>query len=553
MTLRVRFLFIIAALFSCKPESSQVIEAEEPLNNYEKLATLDLPEKPNILWITYEDQMSTLGCFGDPVALTPNLDRLAEEGVRFTNVFSCAGVCAPSRSGLITGMYPTSIGTHHMRTLGNPEYQPVPKYSAVIPEYVKCYSEYLRMGGYYCTNNSKEDYQFIAPVTAWDESSRTAHWKNRPKNKPFFAIFNFTVCHESGMWRNKDHPLRVDPGEVKVPPYYPDNELVRREIARNYSNLYEMDSLAGLVIDELEAEGLLDSTVIFFYSDHGGPLPRQKREIYDTGLKVPLIIRFPHKQMAGGVVDELISFIDFAPTLLSLTHYPVPEYLQGQAFLGPGQAPPRSYIFAARDRLDNDYDMVRGVRDKQFKYFKNYHPEKPYIMNIEYRMQMDLMKELLRAHEAGELNEVQKGWFAQSKPPEELYDLYKDPYELRNLAEDPEYIDKLIELRQELESWLDQYGDMGFIPEMDMVKTMWNGEDHPPKTVNPEIRRYDNRISISCETKGASIGYQIIRGEKIPDAWQVYKEPFSIVENERLIVLAHRIGFIPSDTILFEQ
>jgi arylsulfatase A-like enzyme len=150
----------------------------------------------------------------------------------------------------------------------------------------------LRIGGYYCTNNSKEDYQFKAPVTAWDESSSRAHWKNKGENQPFFAIFNIGICHESGMWRNKNHPLVVDPADVKVPPYYPDNEIVRKEIARNYSNLYEMDSIAGKLLNDLETAGLLENTIIFFYSDHGGPLPRQKREIYDTGLKVPLIIRF---------------------------------------------------------------------------------------------------------------------------------------------------------------------------------------------------------------------------------------------------------------------
>jgi arylsulfatase A-like enzyme len=547
-----KLVFIIIPAFIYLQCAQEVTNEEKSADNYIKLKEVVLPEKPNIVWITCEDQMPTLGCYGDPVAKTPHLDKLAREGVRFTNVYSVAGVCAPSRSALITGMYPTSIGTHHMRTLGSATFRPVPTYSAVIPEYVKCYSEYLRMNGYYCTNNSKQDYQFVPPVTAWDESSNQAHWKNRAEGQPFFAIFNFTICHESGMWRNKDHPLVVDPEKVPVPPYYPDNELVRKEIARNYSNLYEMDSLAGLVISELEAEGLLENTILFFYSDHGGPLPRQKREIYDTGLKVPLIIRFPDKQMAGKVVDELISFVDFAPTLLSLTHYPIPSYLQGQAFLGPDQAPPRSYIYAARDRLDNQYDMVRGVRDKQFKYFKNYQPDKPYIMDIEYRMQMDLMKELLRAHKEGELNEIQELWFAQSKPPEELYDLNADPYELENLAENPDYHDKLVELRNALSSWQEQYGDMGFTPEMEMVKKMWNGQDQPPKTGAPVITQAENQIHISCDTEGASIGYRIISNGDISAAWKVYTGSFPIREDDKLLVLAHRIGYIPSDTIQFE-
>ncbi len=542
------FLLFPILLLAC----SQNSEKSETTSTYHQLKQVELPGRPNIVWITCEDQMQSLGCYGDPVAKTPNLDKLASEAVRFNNVFSVSGVCAPSRSGLITGMYPISIGTHHMRTLGNPEYQPVPRYSAVIPEYVKCYSEYLRMNGYYCTNNAKQDYQFIPPVTAWDESSHSAHWKNRPEGKPFFAIFNFTVCHESGMWKNKDHPLRVDPSEVEVPPYYPDNETVRHELARNYSNLFEMDSLAGLVIKELEDEGLLEETIIFFYSDHGGPLPRQKREIYDTGLKVPLLIRFPGKQMAGSVVNEMISFLDFAPTLLSLTHYPIPDHLQGQVFLGPEQADPRKYIFAARDRLDDEYDMVRGVRNKRYKYFKNYYPERPYIMDIEYRMQMDLMQELIRAHEAGELNETQELWFRDTKPVEELYDLENDPHELNNLAGDPAYREKMEELRTALEQWQSDVGDMGFIPEREMINDMWNGKDHPPRTEDPEISRQNNAtISITCSTEGASIGYKIIRDGKVPSSWQVYTGPFDLEKGEKLIVQAHRIGYEPSDNIEF--
>jgi arylsulfatase A-like enzyme len=514
---------------------------------YEHLKEIDLPQKPNILWITCEDQMPTLGCFGDPVAKTPNLDKLAGEGVRFTNAFSTSGVCAPSRATLITGMYQNSIGTHHMRTLGSAEFRPVPTYSAVIPEYVKCYSEILRMNGYYCTNNSKQDYQFIPPVTAWDESSGKAHWKNRQDDKPFFAIFNFTVCHESGMWRNKDHPLRVDPGEITVPPYYPDNEVVRKELARNYSNLYEMDSLAGVVLDELESEGLMENTIIFFYSDHGGPLPRQKREIYDTGLKVPLIIRFPHQQMAGKIVEEMVSFVDFAPTLLSLAHIPIPDYMQGQAFLGDQQSPSRKYIYAARDRLDDEYDMVRGIRDKQFKFFKNFQPEKPYIMDIEYRMQMDLMQELIRAHEAGELNDTQELWFSQSKPEEELYDLHADPHELNNLIDDPANQEKAEELRTALKIWMDKVGDMGFIPEKEMISNMWGGQDKAPVTDTPGIIIQDGKASISCETKGASIGYKIIREGIEPEAWEVYTKPFELKNTETLRYLAHRIGYEPSE------
>jgi arylsulfatase A-like enzyme len=324
--------------------------------------------------------------------------------------------------------------------------------------------------------------------------------------------------------------------------------VIRNELARNYSNLYEMDSLAGIFLRELEAEGLLENTVIFFYSDHGGPLPRQKREIYDTGLKVPLIVRFPNQQMAGETVEELISFVDFAPTLLSLAHIPIPEYMQGQAFLGEQQSPPRKYVYAARDRLDDEYDMVRGIRDKQFKFFKNYQPEKPYIMDIEYRMQMDLMQELIRAHDAGELNEIQELWFAQAKPEEELYDLYTDPHELNNLIDDPTYQEKAKELRTALKTWMDDIGDMGFIPETEMISWMWGGKDKAPVTEIPTIDINEGKVSITCTTQGASIGYKIVRKGNEPDSWEVYTEPFELKKKETLLYQAHRIGYEPCET-----
>ena len=537
------YLSLVFLIFSCNYKIQETAE----VTSYGQLKNVELPEKPNILWITCEDQMPILGCYGDPVAITPNLDRLASQGVRFNNAFSTAGVCAPSRSTIITGMYQTSIGTHHMRTLGSAAFRPVPSYSAVLPEYVKCYSEILRKNGYYCTNNVKQDYQFIPPVTAWDESSNSAHWKNRPPGKPFFAIFNITVCHESGMWLNKDHPLRVNPAEVTVPPYYPDNEVIRNEIARNYSNLFEMDSIAGTFLEELETAGLLENTVIFFYSDHGGPLPRQKREIYDTGLKLPLIIRFPDQQMAGEIVDEMVSFVDFAPTLLSLANIPVPGYMQGQAFLGSQQTAPRKYIYAARDRLDDDYDMVRGIRDRHFKFFRNFQPEKPYIMDIKYRMQMDLMQELIRAHEAGELNEIQELWFAQTKPEEELYDLDADPYELNNLINDPEYQDKADELRKALADWMEDIGDMGLIPETEMISAWWDGQDSPPITDTPTATVSNGKVSITCATPGASIGYKIVKEGTEPESWEVYTDPFDLEGDVTLLFLAHRIGYEPSE------
>jgi len=516
----------------------------------------DLGFRPNIVWVVAEDMSPYLEYYGDSTIHTPNLHRIASEGIIYTNVYSTAGVCAPSRSSIATGMYQTSIGTHHMRTTGSTTYLPegIVPYSAVVPPEVKMHSEYLRRAGYYCTNNSKEDYQFKAPATAWDESSNEAHWRKRPEGKPFFSIFNFGVCHESGMWRNADHPLRVDPDSVPVWPYYPDTPLVREEIARMYSNILEMDEQVGEILDQLEADSLMDSTIIVFYADHGGPLPRQKREIYDTGLKVPMFIRYPDKRMASAYEDELVSFADFAPTLLSMAGIEPPEHMQGRAFAGQYEDPnPRQYIYAARDRLDSEYDMVRGVRDERFKYFKNYQPEKPYFMEIRYREQMRLMRALHEYDSLGQFNEQQALWFQESKPDEELYDLENDPYELNNLAENPEYQDKLQELRQKLVEWQEKYGDKGFIPETEMLRQMWPNLEQPV-TERPVIANAGETIQISCPTEGSSIAYQVrnAEGQDLYPGWQVYTQPLEIAANHTLIAMGERIGYEPSEEVMYQ-
>jgi arylsulfatase A-like enzyme len=239
-----------------------------------------------------------------------------------------------------------------------------------------------------------------------------------------------------------------------VPPIYPDTEIIRKDIARNYTNIQRMDEMVGKVLKELEEDGLLDKTIIFFYSDHGSGLPFYKRELYDRGLRVPMIIRFPDKKLAGTWNDELVSFVDFAPTALSIGGVPVPDYIQGQAFLGDQKAnTPRKYIYAARDRMDSEYDIVRAVKDKRYKYIRNYQPDKPVMQDIQYRLNMDMMNELIKLNKEGKLNEAQSLWFRKSKPVEELYDTEQDPFELKNLADDPKLKDKLAELRQAHEQW----------------------------------------------------------------------------------------------------
>lgn len=478
-------------LVSCQDQSFDTNSSRDPLH---------LPDHPNILWLVTEDMGPYLAAFGDSTIHTPNLDRLANEGVVYPNLYSPSGVCAPSRAAIATGMYASSIGANHMRTNSYTEVTGLPAYEAVPPPEVHMMSEYLRIHGYYCTNNAKQDYQFTAPVTAWDESSNYAHWRNRDADQPFFSIFNFTVTHESGLFEpygfRKNELRHYQAGDTSftqkawngrtteaetaihvskdadfpIPPYLPDTEVVRRDFWKMYNNIAEMDRQLGAVLDQLEADGLLEETVIFFYADHGGPLPRQKRLIYDSGLNAPMIIRFPNRGLAGTVDSQLISFIDFAPTVLSIAGITPPEYLQGQAFLGSHQtANERSYIHAAADRFDGFTDAIRVVRDQRFKYIRNYRPEQGYYLPVEYRERIPTMQELLRLKAAGQLNEYQAQWFREHKEPEELFDCLRDPHELKNLADDPGYTVQLQAMRTEMDRWLTDIGDQPNLPERELI------------------------------------------------------------------------------------
>ena len=510
---------------------------------------------PNIVWITVEDMSPRLAAFGDSTVFTPNIDRLAAEGVRYSNVFSISGVCAPSRSAIITGMYPTSIGAQHMRNMRrtsaiaditDPELLAIPTYEAVPPPEVKCFTEYLRAKGYYCTNNRKEDYQFTRPVTAWDESSGQAHWRNRPDpDKPFFAVFNTNITHESQVWSRADEPMRVDPAALDVPPYYPDHPVVRRDLGRHYSNIELMDQFVGNILSDLEEDGLLENTIVFFFSDHGDGLPRMKRWLYDSGLHVPLIIRWPDGRGAGTTSEELISFVDFAPTMLSLTGVPIPNHLHGQAFLGDQKAPERTYVFAAKDRMDPVMDNARAVRDKRFKYIRNYMPEKPYVGFLPYRDRMELMRVMQAMNKAGTLEGPQRLWFSPTKPIEELYDTVEDPHEINNLAEDPGFIDKLNELRTAHEKWKNETNDLGLIPETELKKKLWPPNGTQPETASVQFilpdSAFSQRVDIELvsDTEGASIAYRI----DTTSTWQLYTEPLRITTPTTLYAQAIRIGY----------
>ncbi|MCE9607306.1 MAG: sulfatase [Planctomycetia bacterium] len=419
-----------------------------------------------------------LGCYGDAYARSPNIDRFATEGVRFTHCFSHAGVCAPSRSGIITGMYPCSIGSHNMRS------------KTVLPPNVKCFPEYLREAGYYCTNNSKTDYNFPTPETAWDASSKDAYWRNRGKGQPFFAVFNFLVTHESQI-RTPENDYekntarltakqRHDPALAKLPPYYPDTPAVRRDWARYHDNITAMDYEFAERLKELEAAGLAENTIVFFYSDHGRGLPRGKRWLYDSGTHVPLIVRWPEKlrhlatksemPKPATVCDDLVAFVDLAPTVLSIAGIEIPAHMQGQAFLGTAQASkPREYVYGARDRMDERVDLIRSVRDRRFKYLRNYQWWKPYAQNIGYMNEMPTMQEWRRLATEGKLTGAQTLFMSPEKPREELYDCAADPYEINNLAKDPTHQETLARLRSAHERWIDEIHDLGFLPETSLL------------------------------------------------------------------------------------
>ena len=416
--------------------------------------------RPNILWITCEDMGPHLGCYGDTYANTPNLDQLAAKGTIYTRAWSTAPVCAPARTAIISGMYPSTTGSEHMRSL-------LPHGTGL-----KFYPQFLREIGYYCTNNSKEDYNLEKPGQVWDESSGKAHWKNRQPGQPFFAIFNFTVTHESQV-RRRPHEWVHDPAKVRVPAYHPDTLEVRQDWAQYYDNITTMDRMAGEKLKEIEDAGLADDTIVFFYGDHGPGLPRCKRCPYNSGLQVGLIVYIPpkYKHLApedyrpGGRSSRLVSFIDLGPTLLSLVGIQPPSYMQGKAFLGQYVTEPPRYIFGLRGRMDERYDLVRSVTDGRFVYIRNYMPHLPWGQHVEYLFETPTTQVWKALFDAGKLSPEQSYFWQVPKATEELYDLAIDPDEVHNVAKDPAYQSKLSELRKVLRDHILQTRDLGFLPE----------------------------------------------------------------------------------------
>ena len=439
--------------------------------------------QPNIVWLVAEDQSQHFFPFyGDKSVNLTNISFLLENGIIYDDMNSPYPVCAPARSGIITGMYPNSIGTGNMRALSdyrnirneNEASLEIPYYSSKLAESIKPFTQILRENGYYCTNNSKRDYNFKLRDEAWDDSSDDATWENREEGKPFFSVFNFNVSHESQIWKRDKQQLKVNPNTLTVPPVFPDDSISRHALAVNYSNLVEMDRQMGLIIKKLKDQGLYDNTYIFFYSDHGGPFPRYKRSIYETGSKVPLIIKFPSNVKVKEKRNrDMLNFIDFAPTILSIADIDIPEIFQGKAFLGNQKSKiKRKYLFTASDRFDEHSDRIRAVKSNRFKYIRNYNINKPHALNIGYRTQMALMQHLNKLNDSNMLSLDQKLWFQVPKNPEEFYDLKNDPFELNNLIVDNNYSKQLNDLRNQLDMWMKEINDLGHIPEKELAKLL---------------------------------------------------------------------------------
>lgn len=434
----------------------------------------DAKQRPNILWISCEDISPNLACLGDAYASTPNLDALASQGVRFTQAFTPAGVCAVVRTGIITGIYPISFGGQHMRSNIN------------FPSEVKPFPEYLREAGYFCTNKSKTDYQSTIDMdAAWDRhGSKHSDWRERAEGQPFFSVINLTCSHESQIRHGeKMHAAileklapeqRHDPDLAGpfLPPIYPNTPEARKDWAWYADNISEMDRQAGVYLQRLEEDGLADNTVVIFWSDHGRGLPRAKRWIYDSGVHVPVIVRWPGVLAEGRADDDLVTTQDLTATTLAVAGIKPKEYMHGRVFFGPKADPAPEMLFFHRDRMDEAYELMRAARNHRFKYIRNFEPERTYAQHIDYMDMMPTLVDLRQMHADGKLNSVQERFFAERKPVEELYDIVADPHETKNLATDPAFADTLQELRLALEEWQVEIGDLGMMPETIMMENL---------------------------------------------------------------------------------
>ncbi|MEM7235625.1 MAG: sulfatase-like hydrolase/transferase, partial [Planctomycetota bacterium] len=457
-------------------------------------------DRPNVLWITVEDMSPTMGCYGDSYAKTPNLDALAKESVLYEKAFATAPVCSPSRSCLINGVYAQSQGTHNMRSAF-----PIPKEFSGFPGL-------LRKAGYYTSNNVKTDYNsgnFQEIIdNSWDESKNGAFWRQRSEGKPFFSVINIMTTHQSRtmVWPYERFVKEIQvqlkpehinaPETVPLPAYYPDTPAVRRTVARFYDCVRVMDQQVGRILGLLKADGLEENTIVFFYSDHGSGMPRHKRAILDSGMRVPLLIRTPQRyrdalraQAPGSRVSRLVSFVDFAPTVLDICGISIPKFVQGRSFLGPNNSDERRYVYGHRDRVDEVYDMVRSVRDARYLYVRNYMPHFSYHQASAWPDQGEIRAEFDSSHLS---TAAQLQYAGERRPAEELYDCDADPTNLKNLVDSREHRAVLERLRSALRSQTLKIRDLGFLPEstasaIAKEQTLWSyarsRESYPSREV----------------------------------------------------------------------
>lgn len=459
--------------------------------------------RPNVLWITLEDISPNLGCYGDDQAITPRMDELAHRGVRYTNCWSPSGLCSPSRSCLITGMIATSLGTIHQRCEGR------------LPAGVEPFPVYLRQAGYYCSNHSKTDYNFEASSATWDQQHndwRKNGWTRRKPDQSFFTVINLGVTHSSQIyknnaagWRGRLRTLkpseRHDPAKMDVPPYYPDSLEVREELVHYYDNITYADRQVGEILDQLQADGLADDTIVFLFSDHGRGMPRGKGWCYAESLHVPLIVHVPPrfaKRYAlepGCCDDRLVSFTDFAPTVLSLCGVDRPEHLEGRVFTGSDRQPAQPYLFAHRDRMDERYEVIRSLYDGRYHYVRNYLPHFPWLheQTRNYPSEQPSYRLMHRLESQGLLGGADGVLMRRRKPREELYDLSSDPHEVHNLADSDKHNTILSRFRSALSDQLRSTRDLGFVPESQVWLRMLNAApDAAPHTL---IRKFPSQFA----------------------------------------------------------
>lgn len=453
------------------------------------LVASEKQKTPNILWIIAEDMGPEIGCYGHPEVFTPHLDRIAREGVLYTNAYTTAAVCSPSRSAFMTGMYQTSIGAHNHRSHRDDGY--------LLPEGIKVITDILRAGGYFTGNivdlsgNNDEEFYRGTGKTDWnftysgkvsDKPFDTDRWSDLRSRQPFYAQINFPESHRGDSWDTAHEHLgkRADPSKVRIPPYYPDHEITRRVWAQYLNAVMAFDKKVGYILDKLEMENLLENTVVVVFGDNGRAMVRSKQWPYESGLHVPLLIRWPANFPSptgftpGEKDSRLLSIIDLSATTLSIAGINPPMMMQGRVFLGENAAPPREFLFGGRDRGDETVDRIRTVRDKRFRYIRNYYPDRPFLQLNRYKEWSYPVLGLMRSlHEEGELDEIQEYLFNPTRPSEELYDLENDPYEIDNLAASPEYSGLKQHLAAVLDTWIMETNDQGRFPEPVEVIEHW--------------------------------------------------------------------------------